>query len=332
MKIGIATICTDEVKDYGKLFLEQLTPYAQRHGYGLHVESQKPDQDRHILLNKYVLLRSIIDDYDWVFWTDVDCYLESPQIRLESLLIPEAELIMSSDLGSVNAGHLLLRNCPRGKRFLDDMMAMKESTHRTVDQDMLCKYLQKNPRTLMWRLNGDVFNGDHTQSGRFFLRHLYGQPDSYRKAYHDPKPTTDALWLEEYFKGRRGTYLEVAYDRSLLDGLLKRGWRGVLNLQTDKKLQPWWEEYEGWGHFSAHPPDDFDLFDVVCVHSQALKIKECRNAMRAANVLVMAGQPDVLVMAGQPDQELVDMVSDMGFLRIAHRTPNALMLTRPLHD
>lgn len=322
MKIGVVTICTKECQSYGNLFVDQLSAYCGAHGYGLVVHRDNPATGRHVFFGKYVAARRMLERYDWVFWTDVDSFIESPQIRLENFIIPGAEFIIGNDIGSINAGHWLVKNCSNG-RDLMEKMSDSEPIGELIDQRVLYELLRDDVRSIRWRMNGDLMNAHFFQSGTFFLRHLCGECESFRKAYFNRSMSEEAQWAQSYLNGLIGRYLEVVDDSSCLDGLLRRGWRGVLNVNTDKTFDSWWNAYHGWGHFSVGRAEADDRFDLVAFHSGAKGLADYVTNLRRAKMVIIFGPKN---------DDLHSMVLNAGFIKLVHRTSRAIFLAREGND
>jgi len=116
MKIAIVTlIIRPEYRVTVEPGIKSKEAYCQRHGYILLINdgSGYYDGERDPTWYKPLVVRRILEDYDFVFFSDADVVITNQSIRLEDIIEPYKtfDMVIASDCGcGANAGHWFLRN------------------------------------------------------------------------------------------------------------------------------------------------------------------------------------------------------------------------------
>ena len=121
MRICVATMYTADIANYGVLSAENKVAYARRHGYEAVIVRDTLDPSRVPAWSKVRLLIDLVEQFDWVFWTDADSLVMNSRVALTSLISEagDVDMILGSDVVSpVNTGHWLVKNCEWTKLFL----------------------------------------------------------------------------------------------------------------------------------------------------------------------------------------------------------------------
>lgn len=83
------------------------------------IYNESLDKNRKTHWSKVIALSNHLEEYDWLFWLDSDALIMNTDIRLESLIDDQFDLIIARDCnGYVNTGSFLIKNSPWSKEFL----------------------------------------------------------------------------------------------------------------------------------------------------------------------------------------------------------------------
>src|SRR5215212_12264484 len=109
MRIAVVTLFTPEIAEMGEFTAANKAAYCAKQGYDLFVHRNSLDPWRPPSWSKVPALLEVLPRYDWIFWTDADAMVLNHDVRLESFLDEQAELIISRDRWGVNMGQFFLR-------------------------------------------------------------------------------------------------------------------------------------------------------------------------------------------------------------------------------
>jgi hypothetical protein len=124
MKIAVACMWTDNIKEMGTICEENRLKYCQKHHYEWRCLYKTLDVSRHPVWSKLLWLMVLIQEqkYDWIQWTDADSIVANMDIRLEDIILetPDANFIATKDWWTgFNAGQFLIRSCDWSLRLLN---------------------------------------------------------------------------------------------------------------------------------------------------------------------------------------------------------------------
>jgi hypothetical protein len=120
-KFCILTGCVGEMrKSIGDYSAVGKRAYATKHKYDFVYVTELADINRDGSWNKIPWLQQILNDYEWVFWSDADCIITNSEIRLEGIIGRcVKDLIIGWDCQPcLNAGNFFIRNCDWSWDFL----------------------------------------------------------------------------------------------------------------------------------------------------------------------------------------------------------------------
>lgn len=110
MRFVVCSLWTPEFETFGPQTESNKRRYAEKHGYRFtcdrSVRSERPPA-----WSKLPIVWSEFGWSDWVFWLDADAAVSNPDIRLESLIDADADLILAADANGLNTGSVLFRSC-----------------------------------------------------------------------------------------------------------------------------------------------------------------------------------------------------------------------------
>lgn len=126
-------ICSLATGDYRSLLGRSalsFESYAERWGWDLVLSTEDLSSGRPAPWGKVPLLRSLLDEYDWVLWLDADVVI----VDLEADITAETQddkdlyLVEHRWLGqyTANSGVALFRSCPWSRAFLEEVWAREQ--------------------------------------------------------------------------------------------------------------------------------------------------------------------------------------------------------------
>lgn len=121
-------------------------PYAERHGYDLHLHTRSADESRSPHWTKIRILRELIESYDLVVWLDSDLVIIDGRKDIALELEPDHFLYLVehayNDERVPNTGVMMLRSGESAARFLDDAWAMRQHlAHEWAEQGAIMELL-----------------------------------------------------------------------------------------------------------------------------------------------------------------------------------------------
>ena len=153
-KIGIVSLYTPNISEYGVESEISIRDYAFKQGYTFHVYRDKLDQDSHPNWSKPKALLNHFDDHDVIIWMDSDTIIFDTNQKFENILsecVPIKKIIATKDIGDnsmLNSGVLIFRNHKYTKNiikkwlnFIGDKSALYSSGG---DQEVLCEILRQS--------------------------------------------------------------------------------------------------------------------------------------------------------------------------------------------
>lgn len=136
--------------------------YANKHGYAVHVytEDLSPFEDFPWWSNpsnpiggrgywfKVIISQRHLADYDWLFYLDSDGLIMNDEIKLESLIDDNYDMIATVDGGSVPilSGQFLIKNSKWSRRFLKAWLTIGNNNIQPgFDGGALIQLFNENP-------------------------------------------------------------------------------------------------------------------------------------------------------------------------------------------
>src|SRR3989339_1015040 len=122
--------------------------YCKKHGYDFICPEECLDLSRPIPWSKILLIEKTLHEsnYKWVFWTDADSLIMNLDIKLETLIDEDYDMIIGTDLNGVNSGNFFIKNSSWSLELLSDIYSHTECIdHPFWEQQGLMLELEKNP-------------------------------------------------------------------------------------------------------------------------------------------------------------------------------------------
>jgi hypothetical protein len=144
MSRAIASIGTGPHERLLKLAARSFRPYAERHGYELHLHTEIVDASRPAPWSKVPILRDLLDRHELVVWLDSDLVVLDPRADIAADAPADRFLaLVEHRIGSArfpNTGVMVLR--PDARPFLDEVWAQEDLVaHRWWENAAICRLL-----------------------------------------------------------------------------------------------------------------------------------------------------------------------------------------------
>jgi len=118
-KIAIVTLYDKNYEDFAKYSVPNKLRYANIHKYDLIVFNDSIDKTRPPQWSKIKAVQSVLSDYDWVWWIDIDSMIMNFDIKLESIIDDQYEMIFTSNAHSyLSNGSSFYKNTDNIHKFL----------------------------------------------------------------------------------------------------------------------------------------------------------------------------------------------------------------------
>jgi hypothetical protein len=139
---AIASLGSGDHERLLKLASRSFRPFAERHGYALHLHTQPVDRTRPAPWSKIPIVRDLLDRYDTVLWLDSDTVVVDPREDLPATrfmgLVEHPGLM-------VNTGVWSLRSTDETRAFLDEVWAQEDLVeHRWWENAAVARLLDSD--------------------------------------------------------------------------------------------------------------------------------------------------------------------------------------------
>lgn len=129
-----------------RLARRSFEPYAERHGYDIHLHTSTLDDDRPAPWSKIVALRELQDRYDLLLWLDADLVISDGRRDIADELVEGSFLYLvehrTPEGAMPNSGVALLRTGDDCRAFLDEVWEQEDLVdHRWWENAAICRLL-----------------------------------------------------------------------------------------------------------------------------------------------------------------------------------------------
>lgn len=133
-KIAIVTLFDSNYSDLGKIAIPNRAEYAKKHGYDCIYFTETIDKTRPPQWSKIKAVEYFLNEYEWVWWLDIDALVIDTNKKLESIIDNKYDIIFTDNKYSViSNGSSFFRNTPLTKRFLKECYELNRDDLRDVD-------------------------------------------------------------------------------------------------------------------------------------------------------------------------------------------------------
>lgn len=142
MSKAIASLGSGDHERLLKLAARSFRPFAERHGYALHLHTEPVDRTRPAPWSKIPIVRDLLDRYDTVLWLDSDTVVVDPREDLP----PARFMALVEHPGlMVNTGVWSLRSTDDTRAFLDEVWAQEDLVeHRWWENAAVARLLDSD--------------------------------------------------------------------------------------------------------------------------------------------------------------------------------------------
>ena len=154
-KIAIVTLFDHNYSDLAKMSIKNKIEYANKHNYDFIYFDDVIDKTRPPQWSKVKAVETILKDYDWVWWIDIDALIMEFDIMLESLIDDDYDMIFTSNTYSyLSSGSCFFKNTQLSFDFLTDCYDLKHDCLKDVNVNVF-DHEQQSMRQLI--LNVDKY-------------------------------------------------------------------------------------------------------------------------------------------------------------------------------
>jgi FkbM family methyltransferase len=147
-KIAIVTLFDKNYEDLANIAVPNFIEYGKKHGYDIIFFDDIIDKTRPPQWSKVKAVESVLDNYEWVWWIDIDALIINQDIKLESLIDTNHDIIFTANkYSTISNGSSFYRNCEFTKKFLRDCYELNLDILRDIDLTTF-DHEQKPMRTL----------------------------------------------------------------------------------------------------------------------------------------------------------------------------------------
>lgn len=193
-KIAIISLYDDGYKHIGQYSDENKQRYAKKHGYDVFIYHELLDASRPGPWSKILAIQKHLADYDWIYWSDADSLIMNTDIKLESFIDDEHDMIISKECyyGYLNTGSFLIKNSPWSHELLRRIYAQEQFIFQTsfweqaalahlleVDKNLMPHLKVLHQRAINSNLEFTTAEDGWYQEGDFII-HFFGDCDKKR--------------------------------------------------------------------------------------------------------------------------------------------------------
>jgi hypothetical protein len=125
-KIAIVTLFDHNYTELAKMSIKNKIEYANKHNYDLIYFDDVIDKSRPPQWSKVKAIESVLSNYDWVWWIDIDALIMEFDIMLESIIDENYDIIFTSNKYSyLSNGSSFFKNTKNTFDFLKDCYDLK---------------------------------------------------------------------------------------------------------------------------------------------------------------------------------------------------------------
>lgn len=147
-RIAIVTLFDSNYRDLANIAIPNISDYARKHGYDVVFFDETIDTTRPPQWSKIKAVEYVLNEYDWVWWLDIDALIANEDIKLESIIDEQYDLIFTANKYSViSNGSSFYRNSELTRKFLKECYTLDRDVLRNVDV-FTFDHEQKPMRTL----------------------------------------------------------------------------------------------------------------------------------------------------------------------------------------
>jgi hypothetical protein len=125
-------VCSSDLEPHYELadytWYNNKLPYALRHGYKA-FEKRDNFSKEAVHFDKFTHILDTFDknpDLAWIWWLDNDAMITNFNKRIEDVIDDSYDIILTTDLASINTGSFLVKNSENSRVWLEDMISKRK--------------------------------------------------------------------------------------------------------------------------------------------------------------------------------------------------------------
>ena len=152
--VSLVTLATGNLP-YKEVSVSNKKAYCEKHDYNFVLFSESLDEDRPAPWSKIKAMEEVLDSSsDWAVWIDADAFIMNDEIKLNSIIDDEFDLIIAVDGFTINSGVFLLKNTKNSKDFLKEVYEKDWAVnHPWWEQAAITEYINE-PNSLKVKMIG----------------------------------------------------------------------------------------------------------------------------------------------------------------------------------
>lgn len=154
LKIAIVSLYDQGYKHIGQYSDENKKKYAEKHGYDVFIYHNALDATRPAAWSKILAIQKHLKDYDWIYWSDADSLIMNTDIKLESFIDDNVDLIISKECyhGFLNTGSFLIKNTGWSHILLKRIYDQSQFINHSLWEQKALAYLLQVDKTILAHL------------------------------------------------------------------------------------------------------------------------------------------------------------------------------------
>ena len=134
-KIAIVTLHDDNYMGLAPYSIKNKKQYADKHGYDFIYYDDIIDKSRPPQWSKVLAIQSVLNmGYEWVWWIDIDALIMNPNIKLESIVDNNYDMIFTkNEYSFISNGSSFFKNSTTTKNFLNTVYDLSTPDLKSID-------------------------------------------------------------------------------------------------------------------------------------------------------------------------------------------------------
>jgi len=128
MKICMISLYTENYKCFSTFAIKSFEKFCEINNFDLIIYDQLFDNSLHPAWNKLLAVKKNINNYDMIFWSDIDCLFVNKKDLFLSFLDSSLNenLICNSDWNGLCTSHFLIKNNEYNNNLIDTLLFLKD--------------------------------------------------------------------------------------------------------------------------------------------------------------------------------------------------------------
>jgi len=166
-KIGLLNVYDQNYQSLADITIQNKKDYCDLHGYEfIDFSIAKNNTGKHVAFSKFYAALKKMYNYDWIFYNDLDSLIMNYNIKLESFIDNNYDMIVSYDINGLNSGQWFVKNSPWAHSFMKKVFCRDEFNEfgGWADQIAFCN---------TWLYSGEAMQKTKVVPQKLFNSYLY---------------------------------------------------------------------------------------------------------------------------------------------------------------